>query len=804
MTVFAAPPSRPTIDQDTPLTATLDLRLLLPAVVGWAVCATTLGWSVLALFVAGGVACAVAGVCALVLVAPSRAAAARRWGASVVMALAVSGALLVASGGQQAVRSAGTLTGLAEQRAVVELVGRVGADPRVLGPDSERRETLVVVRVDVGRVVGRGAATQVSAPVLVMASVSWREFQWMDTIRFRGRLTAAEPGSDVVALVKPLGEVTVESRAPPWAQVAEAVRGGTRQAVDPLPADARGLVPGLVIGDTSLTPRALTDDMRTTGLTHLCAVSGANVAIVVHAALLLAWGLRLPRTARPWLAGLVLAAFVLLARPEPSVLRAAVMGVVGLFGLSSSRRGTGAPALGAAIVVLLCWDPWLSRSYGFALSTLATLGLLIFAGPWGEAIAQRLPWWLGWLGPLVALPIAAATLCTPIIVLLQGQISLVGVLANLLAAPLVAPTTVIGVLVAATSVPLPSVAGGLAWIAGVPAVGIAEIAHRCAGVPLATIGWPSGPAGAILLALLSLVAIVIAPRLARLAATHPLPVLALLLIGLAWLWPLPNPAWPMEGWRFAACDVGQGDALVVRTGSGQAVVVDAGPDPQPVARCLDRLGITDVPALVLTHFHADHVGGLDGVLAGRRIARIVTTPIREPPEIAAAIESRASAAGVPLDHVQAGDVLRYGDVEFVVRWPARRIDSGSVPNNAGIVLDVRTPELRLALLADIERESAAFVRRELTQVDGPQDSRPFDVLKVAHHGSANQDDALMETIAAPVSVISVGADNDYGHPAPSLLNELGRITTSVSRTDRDGTVVVGKSDGRLLVAHERG
>ena len=169
------------------------------------------------------------------------------------------------------------------------------------------------------------------------------------------------------------------------------------------PPDAAGLVPALVIGDTSATPVDLSEAMTVTGMSHLSAVSGSNVAIVLAAAFGAAGLAGVRRRWRPVLAVVVLAGFVVLARPEPSVVRAAVMGVVGLVGLSASRRRAGVPALATSIVVLLCWDPWLARAYGFALSVLATLGLRILACPWGERLGRLLPGRLARAGPTLSL-----------------------------------------------------------------------------------------------------------------------------------------------------------------------------------------------------------------------------------------------------------------------------------------------------------------------------------------------------------------------------------------------------------------
>jgi competence protein ComEC len=438
-----------------------------------------------------------------------------------------------------------------------------------------------------------------------------------------------------------------------------------------------------------------------------------------------------PRWTRPLLASAALVGFVVLARPEPSVLRAAVMGAVGLAGMSLSRRGAGLPALSAAVIVLLCADPWLARSYGFALSTLATLGLLLFAEPWGRWLARRLPGRWQALGQAVAIPVAAQAMCAPVVVLLQGSVTVIGVLANVLAAPLVAPATIAGVVVALLAVPLPPLAGLLAWVAAAPAGAIAVVAHTLAEVPMGTMPWPAGAMGALLLAALTIGAVLTAPWAAAQARRRPWWTLALGALAVIAVWPVPQRGWPAPGWRFVACDVGQGDALVVATGQGRAVVVDAGPSPDLVRSCLDRLEVSVVEALILTHYHADHVGGVDGVLAGREVISVLATPVAEPASMAAAVAARCAQAGLAVRALHAGDMLRWDTVTAEVLWPARRITSGSVPNNASVVVAVRAPGLHAVLLGDVEREAAAAIRSGLAVGGGPD---PVDLVKVAHHG----------------------------------------------------------------------
>ena len=428
-------------------------------------------------------------------------------------------------------------------------------------------------------------------------------------------------------------------RPPWWQRVAGRVRAGLREASTVLPVEERGLLPGLVDGDTNGLDPVLVERFRVAGLTHLVAVSGTNCSIVVGIVLLV-----LRRAgARPWLCGAlgaaVLVAFVVIARPSPSVLRAAFMAGIALGSLAAGRPRQAVPALSASVLLLLIWDPTLCTNAGFAMSALATAALLLVAPGW----AARLRRWHVPIGLAEAIAVAAAAhaVTAPVIAAISGRVSLVAIPANVLAEPAVAPATVFGFLAAALAPVWLGGARALAWLAGWPCRWLVLIAERLGGLDGASLGWPGGLAGglALLVVIAAIAFLACRPGIWRLlaagavvAALVQIPVRSVL------------SGWPPPGWVMVACDIGQGDAIVLPAAEHTAVEIDAGPDPVAVDHCLRDLGITRVALLVFSHYHLDHVGGIVGVFHDRPVDRVITGPLAEPGQRRGAGAGRARPA----------------------------------------------------------------------------------------------------------------------------------------------------------------
>jgi competence protein ComEC len=771
--------SGPSVDvvDDPPV---VDLRLLVPALTAWATCfvCTTAAarWS--------GIACAM-GIIGLL-------------GASVVrrrVVMAFCAALVAASasaGLHVAALAAGPLPALARQEQRVTVQVTVATDPTLStgkAVGSQLRPDLVILRATVTVLTVPRRASGLHSSVLLLVTGSTQE--WMalspsQRLVVNGRLQPPQPGDDITAVLTARGPPQLVGRPSAVQRIAGSIRSGLRNAVSGQSADVRGLLPGLVLGDVSRMDPTLTADFRTAGLTHLVAVSGANVAILFAVVLALTRLVRVPPRAAMVGSAVVLIGFVVLVRPTPSVLRAAVMAGLLVTAALTGRLRQPFSALLGALLLLVLLDPELSRSAGFALSTVATAALLLVAPRWARVLRRRLP---RRVADALAIATAAQLACGPLIAVLSGQVSLVSVPANLLAEPAVPFATVLGVVAAVTAPVAMPLARFCAAAAALPTLWLVEVARHAAHAPFATVAWRQSAAGGVGLALLT-VGVVAAAR-HRTSRRVLCAGVAGLLVAFGCLRLSAGP-WAAHDWAFVACDVGQGDGLVLNAGSS-AVVLDAGPDPARMKSCLDHLGVHQVALVVLSHLHADHVEGLPGVLQGRRVDAIALGPLAEPVSESHRVLGWAAAAHVPLRHLVAGDVLDVGDLTAAVIAPVAVLHgTDSDPNNDSLVLRVVLPSVSILLTGDMEQVAQQQLLASGARLDA-------DVVKVPHHGSRNQDYALLAATGASVAITSVGAGNTYGHPAPATMAAVAADGMHGFRTDRDGAVEVDTRAGGVTV-----
>ncbi|GAA1210830.1 ComEC/Rec2 family competence protein [Microbacterium maritypicum] len=708
-----------------------------------------------------------------------------------VLVFAVMAAMAVTVGlsmpaREQAVDSAGRvveITAIVSSSAAVGQDGRLWFDAQAssIGPRGEERSLSVPLRVGVEPADG---------------------FDLGAEVRVVGEAAATDAG-ERSALMLYATEAEVVHPAAGVFGVAAGARHTFIERSSRLPEPGDGLLPGLAVGDTRAVSTELNDDMRISGLSHLTAVSGANCAIVVGALFWLTAVCGGGRGMRVGLSLAGLAGFVVLVTPEPSVIRAGVMAAVGMLTVLLGRPSAGAGMLSLCATGILLADPWLAATPGFALSVVASGALILLAPPLARGMSRGMP---HPVALAVAVPLAAQLACGPIIALFAPQQSLIGVAANLIAAPAAPLATVIGLL-ACVSAPLPALADLLASSAWLPAAWIATTAATTARLPGAQVLVPAGPGSALLVAVVSAaVAIVLirapardlGPSIARASVWVRRGAAAILVVVLSLAGsrvlldgPLATATAP-EGWAIAVCDVGQGDAVLVRSAT-EVALIDVGPDPEPLSACLRSLGIERIDLLVLTHFDLDHVGGI-GAVQGR-VSAALHGPVAE--ESDRRLLEDLVAGGARVDEASAGQHGMLGEAAWRVLWPLRKSVAFPEGNDASVVMEFDGGGVpRSIFLGDLSAAPQRMLQRSARLT-------PYAVVKVAHHGSADQEPGLYEMIQPRVALFSVGADNDYGHPRSETLDLLAATGAHVLRTDEQGRVLLGLRDGELQVWTEQ-
>jgi competence protein ComEC len=756
------------------LAAGLLLSVQVPAPAGWAPCAAAAA-AALAVGVRAGGGGAV----------PMRVVAAGLLALAAVAALAGIGlgSLRIAA------IDSGALGGTAGQRTAI--VGTVTAPPR-----RSYGEVRVEVDTPRGRVVlvAPEPVADLTPGEAVAARGTLRD---PDDFRADELRRAGAAFELAVARIRP-----VAGGRAGLAGALDRIRGRAETALGAgLDPDQEALVRGFVLGQDDRIDPLVREQFRRAGLSHLLAVSGQNVvllAILAGAGLaLFGFGLRVRLAATVVLIGL----YVPIAGAGPSIQRAGVMGAAAILATLAGRpAGRAWPPLLAAVATLLI-NPRFGGDVGWQLSFAAVLGIMLWGGPLRDLIADRLP---ARLPAAVARGIAdgaavtlAATIATaPLIAHDFERISLASIPANLLALPAIAPVMWVGMTIGLLgqipglpTAPLGAVEGAL--------IDYVALVARVFGSP----GWaeaqvsPPGPAGVVAGYLLCSAAagILLAALRRRRRLAIPIAVRvaasAIVLAGLAVaLVDGGSSREPLDrALRVTGLDVGQGDAILLEPPRGAPVLIDGGPPGAAVA-ALDRLGVDRLAAVFVTHDQLDHAGGLGEVLATRPVGALVRG--RPAPRL----ESAARAAGTRVLAVAEGSSLRFGALRVDVLWPPREAAAPATdPNADSLVLAASYRGWDVLLTGDAEAEATHL------------DPGPFDVLKVAHHGSEDAGlDALLDRSVPRIALVEVGAGNPYGHPTDATLTTLAEHGVCTLRTDLDGDLTVALGPGGVTAETSRG
>ena len=629
----------------------------------------------------------------------------------------------------------------------------------------------VLLQLPVGRSPPQGSIIEL--PVLVAKPRSsedgFDERTWLRRHGVHVILRGRDP--EVVGRRGGLGAVADGVRAAIASALASGVSG-----------ERRAVLLGIVLGEDEGLAPSLRDDFRASGLYHLLAVSGQNVALVAGGVLLLAWLIGIPRMAGQVGALVAIAAYVLAVGAQPSVVRAGVAGGLASLAWMCARERDRWWFLLLGALVLLAWNPYNLLDPGFQLSFAAVVAIF--------TIVPRLLHWLeGYPVPRVASAVLAVSIAcgvatAPLLLFQFGSVPAYSVVANAMAAPVVAPLLGLGLLAAAVHPILPDVAALLSWLDGWLAAYLVVCARTVSALPYAQVSAP-----AVLMAGVGLTATIVIARRSRMVA---IITVAIGLVAIAWR-AAPDPGIPPpSGLRVTFLDVGQGDATLLQVVQG-SMLVDQGPPEANVAQQLRRFGIRELSLLVLTHPQRDHVGGAAAVLSSTDVRAVIDPRLASsvPEERAAMAEAKEHR--VPVVTARPGLEYAIGRLHVRVLWPDGPGVATEDPNLRATVCLVSYGETDVLLGADAE-----------SPVLLPLGLPPVEVLKVSHHGSADASlPALLDELRPRVAVISVGEGNTYGHPTPETLAALEASPgLTVYRTDRDGAVTIESDGHEISVATE--
>ncbi|MFP5225332.1 MAG: ComEC/Rec2 family competence protein [Actinomycetota bacterium] len=674
---------------------------------------------------------------------------------------------------------------LAQRAALVDLVGEVILPPQEREDETRLRFAVVqvssdgttyrtseriLVQVRGGYPAGLGSRLLLEGVVLrpAISDSSFGARRWQAIHRISARTMI---GADQI---RGLG-----GSRNPLRRLAAITRANASELAERLPTPAGGLLLGMTIGDTSLLPAGVQEDMRIAGLTHLVAVSGSNIALVLAALALILRGLRITGWPRYAVLLCAIAFMAVVTAFEPSVIRASIMAAFVIVGIMFGARTDAIHLLGVAICIALVADPFLALQLGFQLSVLATLGLLTVAKRLADRFEDR---------PILlaaSAAIGAQTATTPLLALTMGEVSLVAIPANLLVGALVAPVTIIGF----ASIAVGVFTDAAIWIARVAvpaALVISHLARTLAAMPGAIVAVPDGVAGMILI--LASVATLLALGAGRARVSRATALALVLLIPAAGgVFAACSKPPPLVGLTVTMLDVGQGDAILVTLGQN-AMLVDGGDDAKGLSRMLRRRGIDSLDYMVITHPHDDHISGLAEIIDRARVGRILDPGLDAPlPDYQRILKVRRQR-GIPYEIARTGQRYPFGDATIEILWPSDPLLQGtdSDLNENSIVMRIDYGTDCVLLAGETQELSQRLLLQRFP------DRLRCEVLKVSHHGSARMEPDFYRATQAQIAMIPVGR-NGYGHPAGSTLVALEGMR--VLRSDQHGVVEVAL-DGR--------
>lgn len=555
-----------------------------------------------------------------------------------------------------------------------------------------------------------------------------------------------------------------------------------------LPKREAGLMAGIMIGDTTNIPSGVKEDFKKTGLAHILAVSGMNVSMLASAVIFVAGLLPVGTLLRFVLTIVSLCAYMTITGPGPSILRAGIMFAAAMVASVLSRKADLLSVLSLAVLVTLVYDPGFLFNVGWQLSFSATLFIVLLSPPLKETFSA----FPGKVREPLVVTIGAQIGVMPVMVCYFHQLSLITVIANLLVTGAIFPLMIIGVLMSVAGRTVPSAAHILSFFAHALLAFIIRTAATLADLPFASVYVGSPPALTVAFYYLSMIALCIYFKKKKKSISFVALALVGLLLLAAFMGCQAVRETPPAGLRIVFVDVGQGDAALIQTEDGGNVLIDGGPEPDSVTETLDRYGVKKLDLVIISHAHADHITGLKNVLESRQVDMVLDSGVphtsRTYIDLLKAIENRH----IKYELARTGTTIDVGrSLKIRILWPtdANYNEGEDLLNNKSVVARVSYEDMSILFAGDIQTDAQSSLLKTGANVSA-------QIYKFPHHGSRNAADIrFIEAVHPEVSIISVGADNKFGHPARSSINKLLSVGSKVYRTDENGSIII-TSDGK--------
>lgn len=699
----------------------------------------------------------------------------------------------------------------------------------VVADEPDVRDRFVNLRVAVRRLQVEGTWHEVQGTVLVQAPRYPTAYAYGDVIRAQGNLETPPVFEDfsyrdylarqgIYSLMR-RPQVTRIDRGqgnPLFAAILR-LKGRAQTAIAALfPEPEASLLTGILLGVEHGIPKGVMDAFSRTNTTHVIAISGFNITILAGIFAAVAGRLLRRRRATPVvIAGIM--GYTVLVGASAAVVRAAIMGSLYVIAIHYGRQAHALISTVAAAMLMSLHNPWVLWDVGFQLSFAATLGLIVLVPPLERAFerglrrvldAERARQAVRLLNDALIVTLAAQIATWPIMVYYFHQISGVGLLANLLILPVQPAVMILGGLATLAGLIWLPLGRPLAWIAWPFPMYTIRVVELMARLPYAAIElprisatWAWGYYGVVGGGLWVVqqppdgrrrLWHAVTDRLSTKLALAGLSLAALLV----WTAALSTPDGRLH---VTFLDVGQGDAVLIETPGGRQVVIDGGPSPSVMVDAVGRhLPFWDrtLDLVVLTHPNEDHLSGLIPLVERYRVARALEPGISQPGGAYLRWLELLAERDVPTFQARAGMRIRLGDgVWLRVLNPPQPLLQGTAAdeNNNSVVLRVEYGRMAFLLTGDIEAEGEAW----LVRTGQPLQAQ---VLKLAHHGSDSSTTREFLAAVSPwAAVVSVGADNPFGHPSEAVLARLNEVGIPIYRTDEHGDVEFVTDGQRLWV-----